>query len=94
MNSDDEYKFNPERKYQGLALVVVNFTSGPDKRIGSENDVKYLKKTFKRLGFKVVLKKDVSRRKFTDILYKCKYIKHVICKLQKRLCDVFKNQPV
>ncbi|XP_048767912.2 uncharacterized protein LOC125674710 isoform X2 [Ostrea edulis] len=70
MNSDDEYKFNPERKYQGLALVVVNFTSGPDKRIGSENDVKYLKKTFKRLGFKVVLKKDVSRRKFTDILYK------------------------
>jgi hypothetical protein len=75
MASADEYRFNPDRKYQGLALLVVNYTSGRHVRSGSKKDVKYLKKTFKRLGFKVALFENLTTQKFDRVLNKCEYWK-------------------
>ncbi|XP_061176802.1 uncharacterized protein LOC133185525 isoform X2 [Saccostrea echinata] len=67
-----EYQFNPSRKYQGLALVITNFTKpGPGpllERGGAKIDVKYMKKTFKRLGFKVVSYENVYTSDFERIL--------------------------
>ena len=74
MDSDENiYRFNPDRKHQGLAVVIVNFTTGEYKRNGAENDLKYMKKTFKRLGFKVECHTDVKRRKMKRLLEHCKY---------------------
>ncbi|XP_022294676.2 uncharacterized protein LOC111104825 [Crassostrea virginica] len=57
----DIYKFDADREHQGLAIVIVNFTHGKYERKGAENDLKYMKKTFKRLGFKVECHKDVRK---------------------------------
>ncbi|XP_061177371.1 uncharacterized protein LOC133186111 [Saccostrea echinata] len=65
------YKFNTTRKYQGLALVITNFTkdNGPLlERGGAKIDVKYMKKTFKRLGFKVVSYKNLCTSDFEKVL--------------------------
>ncbi|XP_062601338.1 uncharacterized protein LOC134263050 isoform X2 [Saccostrea cucullata] len=67
-----EYQFNPSRQYQGLALVITNFTKpgrGPLlERGGAKLDVKYMKKTFKRLGFQVVSYENVYTSDFELIL--------------------------
>ncbi|XP_048765196.2 uncharacterized protein LOC125673006 isoform X2 [Ostrea edulis] len=62
------YKFEDKRRYQGLALVIANFTKGPHKRNGAEQDLKYMKKTFKRLGFKVFYEENVTTPEFLSLL--------------------------
>ena len=69
----DIYKFDDDREHQGLAVVIVNFTTGKRKRKGAENDLKYMKKTFKRLGSKVECHKDVRKPAMESPLDKCKY---------------------
>lgn len=70
---EDIYQFDPERTHQGLALVISNFTEGGRKREGSEADLKYMKKTFKRLGFKVDCHENVKGSEIVSLLNKCKY---------------------
>lgn len=70
-SQEDIYDFDPNRKHQGLAVVIVNFTTGIDKREASENDLKYMKKTFKRLGFKVECHKDVKASEMKELLEGC-----------------------
>ena len=70
---EDIYKFDADREHQGLAVVIVNFTRGKYKRKGAENDFKYMKKTFKRLGFKVECHKDVRKPDMQRLLEQCKY---------------------
>ena len=70
---EDIYKFDDEREHQGLAVVIVNFTTGKRKRKGAENDLKYMKKTFKRLGFKVECHTDVRKPEMQRLLEQCKY---------------------
>lgn len=69
---EDFYQFDPERTHQGLALVISNFTVGRRKRKGAEADLKYMKKTFKRLGFKVDCHENVKGSELVSILNKCK----------------------
>lgn len=69
----DIYYFNPERTHQGLAVVIDNFTEGKDKREGTESDLKYMKKTFKRLGFKVDCHENVTKSDLDSLLNGCKY---------------------
>ncbi|XP_062584995.1 uncharacterized protein LOC134246643 [Saccostrea cucullata] len=64
----DRYPFHVSRKYQGIALVISNFTSGPHKRRGANKDLKYMKKTFKRLGFKVDCHENLTTSKFVSLL--------------------------
>jgi hypothetical protein len=76
MEDDNEkytYKFDDNRRYQGLALVIANFTEGPHKRNGAEQDLKYMKKTFKRLGFKVFCYENVTGPDFVTLMNHCKY---------------------
>ncbi|XP_061177002.1 caspase-1-like [Saccostrea echinata] len=61
MDSGDEYHFRPYRKYQGLAVVIVNFTK---ERSGSKEDITKLRETFEILGFKVKIYKDLTKEKF------------------------------
>nr|XP_034331079.1 uncharacterized protein LOC105339898 isoform X2 [Crassostrea gigas] len=68
---EDFYQFDPERTHQGLALVISNFTVGRRKRKGAEADLKYMKKTFKRLGFKVDCHENVKGSELVSILNKC-----------------------
>ena len=70
---EDIYSFDPDREHQGLAVVIVNFITGKHKRSGAENDLKYMKKTFKRLGFKVECYTDVKTPKMKRLLENCKY---------------------
>ena len=70
---EDIYKFDADREHQGLAVIIVNFTTGEHERKGAENDLKYMKKTFKRLGFKVEWHKDVRKPAMERLLDKCKY---------------------
>ena len=70
---EDIYSFDPDREHQGLAVVIVNFTTGKHKRSGAENDLKYMKKTFKRLGFKVKYHTDVEKPDMQRLLEQCKY---------------------
>lgn len=70
---EDIYQFDPERIHQGLALVIANFTEGRDKREGAESDLKYMKKTFKRLGFKVDCHENVKKSDLDLLLNGCKY---------------------
>lgn len=73
MDADkDTYQFHPERTHQGLALVIANFTEGEDRRGGADSDLKYMKKTFKRLGFKVDCHENVKGSELVSILNKCK----------------------
>ena len=43
----DIYTFDADREHQGLAVVIVNFTTGNHERKGAENDLQYMKETFK-----------------------------------------------
>ena len=70
---EDIYKFDADREHQGLAVIIVNFTTGRHKRNGAENDLKYMKKTFKRLGFKVECHTDVRKPEMQRLLEQCKY---------------------
>ncbi|XP_061177099.1 uncharacterized protein LOC133185825 [Saccostrea echinata] len=65
MDSGDEYKFRPNREYQGLAVVIVNFT---EERRGSKEDITYMTRTFEVLGFKVKLYKNLSKRRFIEVI--------------------------
>uniref|UniRef100_A0A8W8J570 Uncharacterized protein n=1 Tax=Magallana gigas TaxID=29159 RepID=A0A8W8J570_MAGGI len=72
MDADkDTYQFHPERTHQGLALVIANFTEGEDRRGGADSDLKYMKKTFKRLGFKVDCHKNVTKSDLVSLLNGC-----------------------
>ncbi|XP_062575353.1 uncharacterized protein LOC134237268 [Saccostrea cucullata] len=64
----DRYPFGVSRRYQGIALVISNFTSGPHKRKGANIDLKYMKKTFKRLGFKVDCHENLTASEFLSLL--------------------------
>ncbi|XP_061176327.1 uncharacterized protein LOC133185241 [Saccostrea echinata] len=64
----DRYPFKVNRRYQGIALVISNFTSGPYMRKGADIDLKYMKKTFKRLGFKVDCHENLTTSKFVSLL--------------------------
>lgn len=68
----DVYQFDPERTHQGLALVIANFTDGKHKRKGAKADLKYMKKTFKRLGFKVDCHENVKSSEIVSLLNDCK----------------------
>eukprot|EP00105_Crassostrea_gigas_P042057 XP_019926205.1 PREDICTED: uncharacterized protein LOC105336315 isoform X2 [Crassostrea gigas] len=69
MDADkDTYQFHPERTHQGLALVIANFTEGEDRREGADSDLKYMKKTFKRLGFKVDCHENVTKSDLDSLL--------------------------
>ena len=70
---EDIYRF--DREHQGLAVVIVNFVN---ERKGADNDVNYMKKTFKRLGFKVECHTDVTKSKMEELLEECKYMYSVI----------------
>ncbi|XP_062566757.1 uncharacterized protein LOC134229067 isoform X2 [Saccostrea cucullata] len=65
MMDSDEYKFRPDRKFQGLAVVIVNFT---EERSGSKEDITYMKRTFEILGFKVKFYENLSKRKFIEVI--------------------------
>ena len=70
---EDIYKFDADREHQGLAVIIVNFTTGEHKRNGAKNDLRNMKKTFKRLGFKVKCHTDVPKPKMQALLEHCKH---------------------
>ncbi|XP_062566752.1 uncharacterized protein LOC134229066 [Saccostrea cucullata] len=67
MMDSDEYKFRPNRKYQGLAVVVVNFTK---ERSGSVQEIMHLRITFELLGFKVKIYTDLTKKEFNKVVVK------------------------
>ena len=69
----DIYTFDADREHQGLAVVIVNFTTGNHERKGAENDLQYMKETFKRLGFKVEFHTDVNTGDMKRLLEQCKH---------------------
>ena len=70
---EDIYRFDPDREHQGLAVVIVNFTTGGEKRDGAELDLNYMKETFERLGFIVECHRDKTKPEMEKLLNDCKY---------------------
>lgn len=64
---EDRY-FDPDRTWKGLALVITNFLKGPHIRGGADNDRKYMKESFERLGFGVICHEDVTKPQLTKLL--------------------------
>nr|XP_022294681.1 uncharacterized protein LOC111104827 isoform X2 [Crassostrea virginica] len=62
------YRFDPDREHQGLAVVIVNFTTGGEKRDGAELDLNYMKETFERLGFIVECHRDKTKPEMEKLL--------------------------
>lgn len=73
LEKEDRY-FDQDGKWKGLAVVITNFLSGSHIRGGADNDRKYMKESFERLGFGVICHEDVTKPQLTKLLEECKFI--------------------